>query len=154
MPVEAKHYHLQGLAAEKVFKTFMKAYAVNNTGTVSRNIPLHGGMYQLMRSMIFMKAVRHIDPNGIDKLLDNYELGSHSFRFKQLFLILLSEINGIDRITPFTIAISTDTKGYIQWVEAMTMKGQNGTMRLGKHYFSEHPIHISTLGITQSGVKQ
>ena len=142
---EAKHYHLQGIAAEKVFKTFINAYASNNSKTVLRSIPLHGGIYQIMRSMIFVKAMQQIDPNGIDALVKNYDLTSYSFRCKQLFLLLLSEMSVVNRLTVISVSVSTDERGYIQWLEAKTHKNRNGVMRLGKHYFKEYPLHISSL---------
>lgn len=142
----AKLYQLQGPPAEKVFKSFLKVYANSNVRSVSKYIPIHGDMYQIMKSMIYIKAVQQIDPNGIDKLLKNYELSSHSFRFKQLFLILLSEMHSIDRLSPLSMSISTNEKGYIQWLEAVTYKKRNGIMRLGKHFFTEQPLHISSLG--------
>ncbi len=142
----AKHYHLQGLPAEKVFNSFLKEYAISNSRSISKNIPILGGMYQIMKSMIYIKAVQQIDPNGIDKLLKKYELSHHSFRFKQLFLIILSEMQAIDRLTPISVSISTNDKGYIQWLEAITFNKRNGVMRLGKHFFKQHPLHITSLG--------
>jgi hypothetical protein len=90
--------------------------------------------------------VQQIDPNGIDKLLRKYELSQYSFRFKQLFLIILSEMQAIDRLTPISVSISTNEKGYIQWLEAITFNKRNGVMRLGKHFFTQHPLHITSLG--------
>lgn len=130
----AKHYHLQGMPAEKVFKSFIKVYAISNSRSISKNIPIHGCMYQIMKSMIYSKAVQQIDPNGNNKLLKKYELSQHSFRFKQLFLIILSEMQDIDRLTPISVSISTNDKGYIQWLEAVTFKKRNDVGLLGKTF--------------------
>jgi len=130
----AKHYHLQGMPDEKVFKSFIKVYAISNSRSISKNIPIHGGMYQIMKSMIYSKAVQQIDPNGINKPLKKYELSQHSFRFKQLFLIILSEMQDIDRLTPISVSISTNDKGYIQWLEAVTFKKRNDVGLLGKTF--------------------
>jgi len=84
--------------------------------------------------MMFIKAVQQIDPNGIDELLKKYELSLHSFRFKQLFLIILSVMQDIDRLTPISVSISTNEKGNIQWLEAVTFKKRNGVGLLGKTF--------------------
>jgi hypothetical protein len=64
-----------------------------------------------------------------------------------------SEMDYFERIFPKQVSISTDERGYIIWTEIKTHKNWNGTMRLGKHYFRENPIHISEIMQAKKGKK-
>lgn len=140
--------------ADSVFARFITVYAEMNKKSLTHQIPLNGRMLSIFKTLLIVHSTKSVDPNSIDRLIKHYNLQSHSLQCKKLYVSMIGELRSFDRIICDSVIVETDSNGTIYRFAMKPYGNRKGKMQLGKAYFQNVNIRISTLLYNQSGGKR
>ena len=139
--------------ADTVFSRFITVYGEMNKKSLMHQIPLNGRTLSIIKSLLIVHSSKSVDPNSIDRLIKHYNLQSHSLQCKTLFLSMIGDLRSFDRIVCDSVVVETDSNGFINRFTMKPFGNRKGKMQLGKAYFQNVNIRISTLLHNRSGGK-
>lgn len=110
---KAENIYISGDRAEKTFRAFLELYSEKCLNQTLASIPDQGNRKRLLQGMIFIHAQKSINPNGIDRLLMNYNQNQYRYQWKKVFICMLSKISVLDRTEIQSLTIATNARSEI-----------------------------------------
>ena len=141
----SKEYVFNGDKADKIFTKFISIYSEKNKSRLIHGIPIHGMKRSILKSMFIVHIAKSVNPSSIDQLLVNYDLNAYSLECKKLYISMMRDLQFFDRIYADTVIVETNSHGVIQKLTMKTYAKQKGIMELGREYFEQVHIRLTTL---------
>jgi hypothetical protein len=124
-----------GAEAQDCYTQFLKHYSKQHKEEILKQIQSHGSQLHMLKAMLYVHCMQSIEPESIQKFLQNYNHSKYSREWKRLFIYMLSEIPASEQHQIFKAIVATDKQGTIQQLEFHARNKDHGVLIVNGMYF-------------------
>ena len=142
---------LYGAEAQDCYTQFLKHYSKQYKEEIHNQIKSHGSQLHMLKAILYVHCMQSIEPESIQKFLQNYNLSKYSREWKRLFIHMLSEIPPSEQHQIFKAIVATDKQGKIQQLEFHTRNKGHGVLRVNGMYFNSKVMTLQMFSYKKRG---
>lgn len=142
---------LYGAEAQDCYTQFLKHYSKQHKGEILNQIQTHGSQLHMLKAMLYVHCMQSIEPESIQKLLQNYNLSKYSREWKRLFIHMLSEIPASEQHQIYKAILSVDKKGNIQRIEFHSRNKAHGILIVNDVFFNKKVMTLQMFSCKMRG---
>lgn len=142
---------LYGAEAQDCYTQFLKHYSKQHKEEILKQIQSHGSQLHMLKAMLYVHCMQSIEPESIQKFLQNYNLSKYSKEWKRLFIYMLSEIPASEQHQIYKAIVSKDKQGKIQELEFHARNKGHGILRVNGMYFNKKVMTLQMFSYKKRG---